>query len=70
MKKKGLFWGDSLILPGKREVGYGIQGLGVGFVIGGIVAPLEPFTLVFPVVFFCCVTLGGYLIRFSPAPKS
>jgi hypothetical protein len=69
MKKKGLLWGDTLILPSRREFGYGIQGLGLGFAIGGIVAPLEPFAPVFPIVFFGCVTLGGYLIRLSPVFK-
>jgi hypothetical protein len=55
------------IFPSKREVGYGLQGLAVGLVIGSIAnAPTHP-SEIMEFAFIILVVIGSRLIRSSPA---
>ncbi len=55
----------SICLPSWSEAGHGIQGIGVGVVIGKILSDVHLNMNTVAVIFFCLITIGGFIVNFN-----
>ena len=51
--------------PTWSEVGHILQGCGIGVIIGEILSDVHSAKETFPIVFFCLITIGGFIINFN-----
>ncbi len=56
---------NTIRFPNRSELGHGLQGCGIGVVIGQMLSVVHMSPVNVSVIFFCFVAVGGFIVSSS-----